>query len=110
MMHGELGGKRSEFLTVFGPIITTTLKNIQRTSPARALSGPVARGGVGTVAGHFASIRKQRPDLLPYYTRMTEETVRLALEKGSLNEERAAAMRALLRMYDPSLLQLQELE
>ncbi len=106
MMYGELGNKRSDYLRVFRPIIETTVKNIGRTSPARALSGPVARGGVETVAGHLEAIRRYRPELIPYFVRMTDETVRLALEKGSLTKERALVMRELLRLYEP---QLQEL-
>ncbi len=101
MMYEELGATKKNFLRIFRPIVEATLNNVELTSPAKALSGPVARGGVETVAGHLASIRRYKPELMAYFVRMTDETVRLALEKGSLTEEKATDMRNLLRSYGP---------
>jgi predicted short-subunit dehydrogenase-like oxidoreductase (DUF2520 family) len=91
------GGRKS--MQMFQPIIDATLHNVCMTSPTRALSGPVARGGVETVASHFEAVERVLPDLIPYFLCMTEETMRLANAKGSLTEARASALASLLASY-----------
>jgi predicted short-subunit dehydrogenase-like oxidoreductase (DUF2520 family) len=98
-MSGRLGFEPRDALTAFRPIIDATVDNVYRTSPARALSGPVARGGVQTVRGHLEAVHALSPDLLPYFVRMTAETVRLATEKGALSEETVSAFRSMLDSF-----------
>ncbi len=100
-MHGHLRTGERSFFRVFKPIILATLYTNERTSPARALSGPVARGGVETVADHLRAIKEVAPDLLPYFGTLTLETVRLAERKGSITRRRASAMRKLVRSFVP---------
>jgi predicted short-subunit dehydrogenase-like oxidoreductase (DUF2520 family) len=88
-MFSRLGTGERDISRVFRPIIRATLENIERTSPALAMSGPVARGGVETVAQHFDAVREVAPDLLPIFAALTRESVGLALAKGSITEERA---------------------
>jgi len=102
------GTRHGEYFRVFKPILQATMKNVERTSPAEALSGPVARGGVETVEGHLAAIRRYRPDLLSFFASMTEETLRLATEKGSVGERQVSAMRALLASYHSAIVHPQE--
>ncbi len=87
-MYGRTGAK-PRFFDVFKPIVLATMENISRTSPAKALSGPVARGGTNTVKQHLKAVKKQVPDLLPYFTTLTIDTVNLALAKGSINKAKA---------------------
>jgi predicted short-subunit dehydrogenase-like oxidoreductase (DUF2520 family) len=101
-MSARMGFAPRDALAAFRPIIDATVTNVYRTSPARALSGPVARGGVETVGGHLDAVREQTPDLLPYFVRMTAETVRLAEEKGSLAPGTVSAFRELLAAYSTS--------
>ena len=42
--------RRQDGLELLAPLLRTTLKNLLRLGPAHALTGPVARGDVGTVA------------------------------------------------------------
>lgn len=91
-MFAEMGGKAKDFYPVFMPIIMATLENIERTSPAKALSGPVARGGIETVTGHLEYIKKITPDLLPYFATLTIETAKLALAKGSIDDSKKQAL------------------
>lgn len=91
-MFQRLRVKNMSFYPAFKPIIMATLKNIEGTSPAHALSGPVARGGVDTVAEHCTSVRRSAPELLPYFVRLTFETVRLASRKGSIDKAQARAL------------------
>lgn len=99
VMGVSIRGKPGASLDPFRPIVEATIANVFATSPADALSGPVARGGVETVARHLAAVRTFVPSLLPYYTRMTLETARLAVARGSLTGERRAALEELVASY-----------
>jgi predicted short-subunit dehydrogenase-like oxidoreductase (DUF2520 family) len=95
-MYRVLKTEDEDFFRVFKPIIMATLANVERTSPAQALSGPVARGGVATVAEHIQAIAGYSPDLLPYFLGVSRETVRLAVAKGSLTSGQEKEMLQLI--------------
>lgn len=101
-MFKRFGSRESDYFAVFQPIIVSTLRNVRLTSPQAALSGPVARGGIETVADHFASIRETAPELLQYFGTLTLETVKLAERKGSLTKQRARALRNIVHAYTNS--------
>jgi len=98
-MYGGVRGEKRPSLEPFRPIINATVVNVFATSPATALSGPVARGGVDTVARHLEAVRASLPALMPYFTRMTLETARLAVERGTLTPERRKALENLVMAY-----------
>jgi len=96
-MHAAVTAEQGATLAPYAPILGATLANVLCSSPADALSGPVARGGVATVARHIAAVREFCPGLLPYFARMTQETIRLAARAGSLGEEPREALEELVR-------------
>lgn len=98
-MFRRIERRGTPYLAVFRPIIEATLNNIAATSPAEALSGPIARGGTETVRGHLEAIRRFAPALLPYFASVSLETVRLARAKGSITVVQASSMKALIRPY-----------
>ena len=95
----DIAPGRKNALDIFLPILQATLHNVALTSPARALTGPVARGGTETLARHFEAIRRYAPALIPYYARMTLETVRLAMEKHALSHEQVKELTRLALSY-----------
>ena len=101
-MFEALHTSERRFSPVFEPIIMATLRNVARTSPAEALSGPVARGGVETVAQHFDALRSALPEVLPYFSALTAETTRLPEKKGSITSEQAGALYALIAAQSPT--------
>jgi predicted short-subunit dehydrogenase-like oxidoreductase (DUF2520 family) len=98
-LHNSFPRPTGDLWDVFGPIMTATWQNVRATSPAAALSGPIARGGIATVRGHLESVNRYAPDLMPYFVRMSLETVRLASAKGSLPASHRLALEELLRSY-----------
>jgi predicted short-subunit dehydrogenase-like oxidoreductase (DUF2520 family) len=96
-MYAKLGNSQKKFFPVFMPIIMATLRNVNATSPVQALSGPVARGGTETVARHFDAVRTYAPELIRYFSSLTDETITLAARKGSLSPERVEEMRQLVQ-------------
>ena len=79
---------------VLEPLLTAALSNTLRTADA-ALTGPVARGDAGTVAGHLAMLRRVAPDIRPTYLALASATAQRALLSGRL---RAAAAEPLLEL------------
>ena len=80
---------RAEAMQILEPLLRGTLDNLASTSPEEALTGPVARGDLGTLRSHGLALRKDLPHLVPAYAALSVETVRLAIRAGTLSPERA---------------------
>jgi predicted short-subunit dehydrogenase-like oxidoreductase (DUF2520 family) len=76
------------------PLLSAALANTLQLGDA-ALTGPVARGDAGTVAGHVAMLRRVAPDIRPTYLALARATAQRALLSGRL---RAAAAGPLLEL------------
>lgn len=55
-----------------------TLKNLSSQPPAIALTGPIVRGDVGTVAAHLEFLKNKFPTLLELYVALGNETLKYA--------------------------------
>jgi predicted short-subunit dehydrogenase-like oxidoreductase (DUF2520 family) len=84
------------------PLLRASVENLAAMPPSTALSGPIARGDLGTLRAHLdwlASNAQTSPNnsaLRDAYLALARLTVPLAETKGTLTAERAAAIRALL--------------
>ncbi|MCK4390681.1 MAG: DUF2520 domain-containing protein [Desulfobacterales bacterium] len=78
------------------PLIKGTLSNIGAKGIPDALTGPIGRGDVQTVAAHLKALKKAAPEFLPLFRCLGLYTVDLARAKGSLNKEAADKLVALL--------------
>jgi len=83
-------------LTIYGRLVSQTLANAERSGVGEALTGPVARGDSGTVRVHVATLRGRAPSVVPIYVALTERAIDVAVERGSLSPDGAAAVRAAL--------------
>lgn len=63
------------------PLVRAALENWLAQGAAGALTGPVVRGDVETVARQRAAVAVAEPDLLPAWDALTELTERLALTR-----------------------------
>lgn len=72
-----------------GPLVESTWAHVAATSPEEALTGPAARGDIGTVSAHLETTASHLPHLLPAYAALTNEMVRLAVRSGQLEADRA---------------------
>ena len=80
---------------VLEPLLTAALSNTLQRGDA-ALTGPVARGDAGTVAGHVAMLRKVAPDIRPTYLALARATAQRALLSGRLRASDADPLLELL--------------
>jgi predicted short-subunit dehydrogenase-like oxidoreductase (DUF2520 family) len=67
------------------PLIQGTLRNITEIGIPLALTGPISRGDVGTVAEHLQVISRELPHLLGLYNTLAQHTVSLARDKGTIS-------------------------
>jgi len=80
-------------LAIYGRLAEQTLANARALGIARALTGPMTRGDVGTLERHLATLRAHAPAVLPLYAAAAEREIALAESRGVLAPEAAAAMR-----------------
>ena len=81
-LAAESGIPPSLIWKIFQPIIDQTLRNVVGSSPASALTGPIARGDTETVIRHLQALSKKKlSHLAALYSSLGIETVRLAKEK-----------------------------
>ncbi|HEX6354515.1 Rossmann-like and DUF2520 domain-containing protein [Actinophytocola sp.] len=73
---------------MLGPLLSAALDNALRHGD-RALTGPVARGDVGTVLAHLRVLADHAPDMLPTYRALAARTAERAEENGLLRADLA---------------------
>ena len=78
------------------PLIRGTVNNLENIGLPDCLTGPIARGDVGTIQKHIAALQTKAPQLLPVYLEMGRQTVPIALAKGKIDQERADQLRSVL--------------
>lgn len=98
-----VGINRQEALKALMPLIKGTVKNIENLGIPSALTGPISRGDTGVVEDHLRVISKERPELLRLYAELGRQTVKVALEKGTIKENDAERIISLFDKYQESL-------
>jgi len=83
-------------LAIYGGLIEQTLGNAKALGIRAALTGPMTRGDVGTLARHLEALARLAPDVLPLYRAAAEREIALAESRGSLAPYAAEMMRRLL--------------
>jgi predicted short-subunit dehydrogenase-like oxidoreductase (DUF2520 family) len=78
------------------PLLKGTQKNIESLGLPRCLTGPIARGDLGTIRKHLAALEVRAPALLSTYRELGLQTIPLALGKGNIDAQRAMELRKLL--------------
>jgi predicted short-subunit dehydrogenase-like oxidoreductase (DUF2520 family) len=79
------------------PLLRGTLSNIENVGLPNCLTGPIARGDLGTISRHLESLEKQAPSLLSIYKELGRQTIPISLGKGKIDSQRAEELKALLR-------------
>ena len=90
-IHKDIGIK------AFMPLLKNTVDNIAAEGSLNALTGPIARGDCATVAGHLNALDGSDIGASELYRVLGRITVRLAVDKGSIDEVRAGLLLDVLR-------------
>ncbi len=82
------------------PLITGTLANIARSGPAKALTGPIARGDTGTILAHLDALGIPGLETVrKLYAFLGLQTLELARKEVLKSTESAEAVRKLLETH-----------
>lgn len=90
----NIGFKNLSFFNIYKPLAEQTLDNIAGKGAVKSLTGPIERNDLETINGHLKSLPE---DFLPMYIFMGIETVKLSLEKKSINLPEA---KKILKTFD----------
>ncbi len=92
-LAGQAGVPPADAARLYLPMVQGAAENLQRTSPADALTGPIRRGDVATVRTHLSHLT---PADREWYAALGVEALRLARAAG-LEPDRADAVERVLR-------------
>ena len=95
-LWARFGRSREDGLTALLPLVRGTVENLSALGLPHALTGPVERGDVPTVAQHLAALAQAGDGALASYRALSEAALDLAAEKGRTTEQELTALRALL--------------
>jgi predicted short-subunit dehydrogenase-like oxidoreductase (DUF2520 family) len=88
-LWGSFGIPRDQAVQALLPLLKGTLNNLENLSVPNALTGPIARGDIGTVQIHLNTLKENSPAILPVYCELGLQTIPVALAKGKINEQQA---------------------
>jgi predicted short-subunit dehydrogenase-like oxidoreductase (DUF2520 family) len=80
------------------PLLEGTINNIENIGLPNCLTGPVARGDLGTIERHLSALEANSSSLLTTYKELGLQTIPIALAKGKIDEQKAEEMKALLSL------------
>lgn len=80
----------------FAPLIQGTLANVKENGPIEALTGPLARGDIGTITAHINEIEAKAPELAELYRTLGKATLPLVRKGGILDSTQVKLMRECL--------------
>lgn len=83
----KTGMDEEEAVKAFMPLLKNTVDNIERLGDINALTGPVSRGDYKVVGQHLESLSNEMPEYEDIYRLLGRETVKIALQKGTINED-----------------------
>ena len=81
---------------LLAPLLSASLDNVLRLGDA-ALTGPVSRGDVATVAAHVATLRRVAPEQLDSYLALARRTAARALDSGRIGPDQLSALSEVLQ-------------
>jgi len=77
------------------PLMQGTVNNLNNVGLPKCLTGPVARGDLGTIRKHLDALEAASPELLSAYRELGHHTIPIALAKGTIDEARAVELKNL---------------
>jgi len=79
------------------PLLRGTIHNLDTVGLPQCLTGPIARGDIGTITKHLNALQKSAPNLLTAYRELGLQTIPIALAKGKINQSQAQELETILR-------------
>jgi len=96
-LWGSFGIPRDQAIQALLPLLKGTISNIENLSVPNALTGPIARGDVGTIQIHLKTLKETSPAIIPAYCELGLQTIPVALAKGKITERQANELENILK-------------
>jgi predicted short-subunit dehydrogenase-like oxidoreductase (DUF2520 family) len=77
------------------PLLRGTINNLANVGLPDCLTGPIARGDLGTIKRHLEVLEAKAPQMLSTYQELGQQTIPIALAKGKIDAEKAEELRKL---------------
>eukprot|EP00899_Mesostigma_viride_P020645 jgi/Mesvir1/28582/Mv00997-RA.1 len=90
------GIPEASYLPALAPMVRAAVENALAMGPRHALSGPIVRGDVSTVAAHVAALGTHDQGLQELYKALGKWAVRMVSQKGSLDASAIERLHAAL--------------
>lgn len=95
-LWAHFGASERQAMEALLPLLRGTVAAVQDAGLARGMGGCVARGDMGTIQKHLASLQHLESAAADLYRELALRNVPLALERGTINSGRARQIEALL--------------
>ncbi len=82
------------------PLLRGTLHNIETIGIPDCLTGPIARGDIGTINKHLDALKSTAPHLVSAYRELGRQTIPVAIAKGRIDQSKARELEAVLGQPD----------
>jgi len=93
----SFGISREQAIQALLPLLKGTINNLENLGIPKALTGPIARGDVGTVQIHLNTLKETAPAIIPAYCELGLQTIPVAVAKGKITESQAMELEKILR-------------
>ena len=90
------GVDSNEAIQALSPLVQGTINNLINVGLPNSLTGPIARGDVGTIQKHIDAFKGKMPELLKMYCELGLQTIPIGLAKGTLSKEKAKELKKIL--------------
>ncbi|TAK35221.1 MAG: DUF2520 domain-containing protein [Chloroflexota bacterium] len=91
-LWGQFGVTTPDATQSLLPLLQGTINNIRKIGLPGCLTGPIARGDLGTVEKHLEALEARAPELLGIYCELGLRAVPVALAKGKIDTNQARAL------------------
>ena len=96
-LWNDFGIPKEQAIKALLPLLRGTLQNIQNIGLPNCLTGPIARGDLGTISKHLSTLATENTTVLQSYKLLGLNTIPIALAKGKIDEARAKELETLLK-------------
>ncbi|MFO0814645.1 MAG: Rossmann-like and DUF2520 domain-containing protein [Gemmatales bacterium] len=93
----QAGFQREQAMQLIGPLMAGSVQNVTKLGTVAALTGPISRGEVGTVARHLAALEGSKPVVSDAYRLLGLLIVDLARKQENVDQEVLNTIQGLLR-------------
>ena len=93
----QAGFQRQQAIDLLSPLMTGSIENVTKLGTTVALTGPISRGEIGTVARHLAALEGSKPVIAKSYRLLGQLIVEVARKQEKADQDTLNTIYDLLR-------------